>query len=174
MELDKRSRVWIVTYFTDKAITDDQLPDHCGVFVHAIQNNDNRSVSIFMKFRSLQLASYIKNLFKSHDQLVIKRSNWNEYDSFKSIPASSEVIRHGPEEHNHSSQDQSINGQQHHVDHSADNTSIHGTNATNVDDGYGTDEYVADVRRSRDLKRSIDQLQQEQEKIRKKIMTFKV
>lgn len=174
MELDKRSRVWIVTFFTDQSITDDQLPDHCGDFVHAIQSDTNGSCSVFMKFKTLQSASGIQNLFNCHEQLVIKRSNWDAYESFKAIPVSSEVLRHGTKKHNDSPQDQPLSGQQHHGDHSANNTYDTSIDLTAVDDGYNTDDFIRDVKESRRLKRSIDQLQQDYNKIDNKIKQFTV
>ncbi|RPJ14400.1 MAG: hypothetical protein EHM22_00710 [Actinobacteria bacterium] len=166
MEVDKRSRVWIVTFDQTDPITDDQLPDQCGEFVHAIQNNETGSCSVFMKFKTLQSTSTIQSLFTSHDTIVIKRTNWDKYEDFKRITTSSEVLRHGAAKHNDSDQDQSVR--------SKSCSSDRGTNLTNDESktGYNTDDMVADVSRARTIKRQVDALSSEYAVIKKRIASW--
>lgn len=164
MELDKRSRAWIVTFHHKGDISDDQLPDHCGEFVHAITSEDYGSCSVFMKFKTLRSASSIQSLFCDHDQLVIKRSSWDKYEEFKETPFSSQVLRYGPKKHDDSDQDQPMDRQQCH-DHS-------GTNDFSDQDGYGTDDMVVDVQRSKSLKRQLEDLSSQLSIVKKRLVSY--
>lgn len=164
MELNKRSRVWIVTFHHKGDISDDQLPDHCGEFVHAITSEEYGSCSVFMKFKTLRSASSIQSLFCDYDQLVIKRYSWDKYEEFKETPFSSQVLRYGPKKHDDSDKDQPLDGQQY--------NGHTGTNDSNDQDGYETDDMVADVQRSKSLKRQLEDLSSQLSIVKKRIVSY--
>lgn len=161
MELEKRSRVWIVTFFQLHKITVEQLPDHPGgLLAHAIQSDATGSCSVFIKFKTLTSSATILKLYNDYDKLVIKRSSWSHYDEFKLIHKSSETIIHGPEKYDDSDQDQPLNRQQCNHSSGADDS---------TEAGYATDDFIADVKRLRAIKRSIANLRGQLVVLNKKI-----
>ena len=93
MELDKRSRVWIITFPWDgDVLTDSDIPLVPSVLIHSKFSKENESVSVFVKTSTLKTASWITNWFP-FPFVVIKRSAWDQYSSFKDIPSDQEIIR---------------------------------------------------------------------------------
>ncbi len=148
MDLDKRSRCWIITYYFDKDIKDNHLPLYTGEFTHAISSRENKTCSVFMKWKTMKTASSITNLFDEYDHVVLKKTQWTSYDEFKKIPKDSEVIR----DHITSNSDQgsTISDSDHAGDHE-----------TSIDDKNNSSITIQDIEKFRSIKRKISNLENE-------------
>lgn len=78
--------------WTEDKITDGDLPNVPCILLHAKMSQENESVSVFIKTKTLKSASWITNWF-TMSFVVVKKTNWNAYEAFKEIPFTSEVIR---------------------------------------------------------------------------------
>ena len=107
MDIDTRSRIWILTEtYTHDHLRDHDIPKIPCDLIHAKLSKVNQSISVFLKFSTLKAAAWVSNQFGS-DQQVIKKSKWEDYKSFCDIPFDEEVVRDGRAECSHHSGDRS-------------------------------------------------------------------
>jgi hypothetical protein len=88
MELDRRSRCWIVTVPWHDAThpTDEDVPDLDARLIKALYSAKNGSMSVFYLFKNPQRASRLTNTFPQ-DHVVVKVSKESSYDEFCQLPS---------------------------------------------------------------------------------------
>ncbi len=96
MELDKRSRFFIVTFPWNDAVvpTDAVIPSVGYIQAHAKMLFENQSVSVWFSFKHPQRVSKITAAF-DQDRVVIKCANGTSYKSFQELPFDWESVHHG-------------------------------------------------------------------------------
>lgn len=166
MDLDKRSRNWIVTFpWNDGELPDSNVIPSIGqVFSYAMMSRDNGSVSTWFKFDNAQRASTVSSAY-DHVHLVLKATNWDEFPAFRALPCDwSSDIKIGDRTHT-SDLDENPNEQRDGTacTHSRPRTTVGSEHKHLRDDQSESsdDEFIADYRRLKRLRREILHLQQE-------------
>lgn len=94
MELDVKSRCWIVTFaWTDAdAPTEAVVPTELNYTKAQLKHSvPNASCSIWLEFDGQQRCSRIVNAFRDRDAVVVKRTTRYEFDSWRSVPFTTEL-----------------------------------------------------------------------------------
>lgn len=102
MELDVRSRHWIVTFavndvdtFTDMNVLGDGSISTFEL-AHAKLSRANGTCSVWFTFKNAQRASTLTRVFDEHDQVVVKKVTHAVFPSFKEIACDREFIVNPP------------------------------------------------------------------------------
>lgn len=109
MELDMRSRCWIITYkmpvVTDKP--QQLVGDGTSTpkFAHIKVSAENDSVSVWLSYDNAQRASAVTNAFDKYEMVVLKRTTQSAYGYFKDIPHTVEHIITHPNGNGHTNTD---------------------------------------------------------------------
>ena len=96
MELDTRSRDWIVTFTVpDINVVDDTCASGDGTappfkWAHAKLSSANGTCSIWLSYNNPQRASTLQRVFNEHDHLVLKRITSASYRQFCDVVADRE------------------------------------------------------------------------------------
>lgn len=118
MELDKRSRYWIVTVPWHNALPDpkqDDIPRIPYIMAHLKHSKENETISIWFSFTNPQRSSTVSTAFDC-DKVVLKASRLGQYDEFKHLPCDSDLlledVSHGTKEHDDSNTSKPTSGTQ--------------------------------------------------------------
>lgn len=102
MELDVRSRHWIVTFTVDDVDTVNEatvLGDgSISTFelVHAKLSRTNGTCSVWFTFKNAQRASTLSRVFDEHKHVVVKRVTHAVFPQFKEVASDRELVVTSP------------------------------------------------------------------------------
>lgn len=101
MEIDLRSRTWIVTFEVEgiDTINDTDVLGNGTLkytMAHAKMSKVKGTCSIWLTFEHAQRASTLSRSFEHTDNLVLKRVSQRSYEEFKSLESDREFTMTGP------------------------------------------------------------------------------
>lgn len=99
MELDKRSRQWIITYPQQEDLNESQLFKYNKLpgwkSSHAIQSKENKSVSIFIDLKYQLKASRLISIIDNTDT-ILKSTTLKKLQDFKRLPFDKQLVIENP------------------------------------------------------------------------------
>lgn len=173
----QRSRYWIIKLLgsSNTPVLSD-LPFQEAQYRQAYYSSEDKTVRLLVKFKSSQRSSYFKSNINIISTVPSDLRTISSYDNYLDtcIGTEGSLKDNGSTINNDSSQDQSSCGQQHN-DHCVSldtDTQDEKLSGEDVSSGYDTDEYIADFKRDRGIKRTIQALNAEHALLAKRMKQF--